>query len=583
MGRTDCGSAAFARAAAMLWVLLGAPAADAQWVLSGAVVDAEGNGVAGVDIDIVSASSGTELDLTGDVTDTAGLFALETLVTPLVGFYDIIFKPAAGTNFLDLVAPDVFLGGDTELGTFELVTAFTVSGRVVDDGGDGLAGIDLELISLAGEPYDLTNDDTDAAGGFSVVIPEGVWNLKFREVTTGSASLVPVLLENLAVDMDLDLGDVVLHTGHSVTGIVEDSAGDPVQGADVDVRDPLTGVKIETDSDNADSTGRFEVLVPAGDWSFEVDAPVGVLLAPAAFPFTVEPPPAGNDMGTLVLEDGIAITGKVVDDAGDPIAGVDLDLALSATGAAVVTTRDDTDANGDFLVIVAPDTYDLFFRPAFSTGKAPALLGDVDASESTDVGEVTLEDGYALSGTVTDGSGDPVAGVVVTLADAGTGAAVPVFGNKTDALGNYALRQVGDVYDVTFTPPAATGLDPVVVAGVDLTSDTLLDIEVSDGTPPTPGSFRRGDADGNGSVLALIDGLFLLVWGFSDGPEPPCLDAADANNNGSVSALLDALYVLQWAFTSGPAPPSPGTATCGPDPEGLSDGVGCDTSPAICD
>jgi hypothetical protein len=89
--------------------------------------------------------------------------------------------------------------------------------------------------------------------------------------------------------------------------------------------------------------------------------------------------------------------------------------------------------------------------------------------------------------------------------------------------------------------------------------------------------FRRGDAEGNGSVFALTDALYLLQWAFDGGDAPQCLDAADADDNSVVFALTDALYLLQWAFGDGDAPPAPGVGECGTDP--TDDSLGCETPP----
>ena len=102
--------------------------------------------------------------------------------------------------------------------------------------------------------------------------------------------------------------------------------------------------------------------------------------------------------------------------------------------------------------------------------------------------------------------------------------------------------------------------------------------------PPDGGNeFLRGDADGSGTVFCLIDALFLLEWGFQNGPAPECLDAADIDDNGTVFPLVDALACLQWQFTGGPPPPSPGPSDCGADPDGSDDGVSCATPSEGCD
>jgi len=81
-------------------------------------------------------------------------------------------------------------------------------------------------------------------------------------------------------------------------------------------------------------------------------------------------------------------------------------------------------------------------------------------------------------------------------------------------------------------------------------------------TGPAGLVFKRGDADNNGSVNALLDANFLLGWGFGGGTAPTCRAQADADGNGGVNALLDANYLLGWGFGGGSAPPAPGT-TCG--------------------
>ncbi len=100
-------------------------------------------------------------------------------------------------------------------------------------------------------------------------------------------------------------------------------------------------------------------------------------------------------------------------------------------------------------------------------------------------------------------------------------------------------------------------------------------------TPIPDEFFLRGDADGNGSVAGLPDGLFLLNFAFVAGsPAPPCFDAADIDGSGAVNGLVDGLFVLNYQFVSGSTPPpAPGPVECGPDP--TVDAVIC-TSYPIC-
>ena len=51
--------------------------------------------------------------------------------------------------------------------------------------------------------------------------------------------------------------------------------------------------------------------------------------------------------------------------------------------------------------------------------------------------------------------------------------------------------------------------------------------------------FIRGDADGNGDVVGLIDGFFILNFGFNGGAAPECVEACDADGSGAFVPLVD--------------------------------------------
>lgn len=92
--------------------------------------------------------------------------------------------------------------------------------------------------------------------------------------------------------------------------------------------------------------------------------------------------------------------------------------------------------------------------------------------------------------------------------------------------------------------------------------------------PSKPGEphFRRGDSNGDGSV-DISDAVFLLLWRFSGGATPGCLDAADSNDDAKHD-LSDAVFLLLHLFQGGPAPPFPGLKTCG---HALQPSFGCES------
>ena len=77
-------------------------------------------------------------------------------------------------------------------------------------------------------------------------------------------------------------------------------------------------------------------------------------------------------------------------------------------------------------------------------------------------------------------------------------------------------------------------------------------------------SFIRGDVDGNGSVSALPDAIYLLDFGFNGGAALPCEDAADVDGDNDISVLVDTLALLNWQFNFG-APPASPFPDCGLD------------------
>ncbi len=102
---------------------------------------------------------------------------------------------------------------------------------------------------------------------------------------------------------------------------------------------------------------------------------------------------------------------------------------------------------------------------------------------------------------------------------------------------------------------------------------------------PAGPTFVRGDANSDGSIN-LTDGVVPLLYLFSGGAEPACLDATDTNDTGTVE-ITDAIIIFSWLFSGGaapaePSPLSPGYSAdeCGED---LSeDGLGCSRPSPVC-
>jgi hypothetical protein len=86
--------------------------------------------------------------------------------------------------------------------------------------------------------------------------------------------------------------------------------------------------------------------------------------------------------------------------------------------------------------------------------------------------------------------------------------------------------------------------------------------------------FHRGDANADGGT-DLSDGVFVLLFLFAAGEEPPCEDAMDIDDSGDIN-ISDAIDLFNFLFLGSGDPPPPFGDLCGPDP--TEDELGCEES-----
>ncbi|MGA1533912.1 MAG: hypothetical protein ACO4B4_05320 [Planctomycetota bacterium] len=475
----------------LLLLLTSGRTAEAQcppggFVVSGSVVDALGLPLVGFDIDILDAL-GNPLPLSGDYTDGNGLFTLTICQIVPDGFYDVIVRPPSTTNFLQTVYPAQFIAQGAVIGPFVVELGVRLQGTVTDEAGLPIFQADFQFADpVTGAVTQMNNETTDLTGSFDILLESGTWNVTLRDLpgdTLPAGPYVDTDLGTLVLVNDLHLGSIVLRRGYSVLGTVLDAAGLPVAGADLDVTNPTTGTALPISGDFTEANGLFSVLIPAGSWELEVEAPAGSGLAGTIVDLAVTPP-GPVLLGTITLANGVLVSGVTTTGVA-PVPDVDLDFVITTTGSELPTPDDNADGSGVFGVLVGADTYDIQFRPPFISGRAPVELPAVAVTAPTDLGNVVLPPGVALTGTITLG-GVPLPGARITLSQGGS--PVLVFGNRTDLLGNFALRQVADVYDITVTPPIGLPAAPVTIPAIDLTIPAVIDVDLipTGPTPPPP-------------------------------------------------------------------------------------------------
>lgn len=315
-----------------------------------------------------------------------------------------------------------------------------LAGRVVDEGGRPLEGaqvrVYLPLLTSGGIPEPLQaartrtwTTESDALGEFRLEAAALPGGMLVARHTGHRTDLRPQPTHS---DLDLRIELATLEAGDDLLGgLVVDQAGVPVEGA---------RVALGLEHARSDARGRFLIHLPEHD-------EIGVLtaLAPGSLPARLErAAPTDRDPAAwpdpLILRLGgppLAITGRVLDDQGDPVAGARVRV-LDPTHFGAVEWGDSegftmqgfaesllvgqagrpevqSDARGAFVLEgLLPRAYTLVAEHAPSLSQVES--GPVEAGVS---GLVLRLPAQALrplvAGRVVGLSGDPLGGVHVTL------------------------------------------------------------------------------------------------------------------------------------------------------------------------
>jgi len=338
-----------------VFILANAVSAD---VLTGRVVDAKGNGIPGVKIDVKNLA-GPDPIVMDDETDAFGNFE----ATLPAGFYDVMFEPPAPplATFLPAEIESILVVGVIDVGTIGLELGVSLTGRLLDTNLVPVVNVDLDVRdpSVGGDIL-LLDDNTDALGTFTIVVPTRPIELQIDPTTAlpGTGVLAPQELE-LEPLANVDLGDIMLLPGFRISGLLLDHLGFPVANADFDFEDNTSGRDIYTPGDNTDAFGLFQIIVPQGTYEVSICPSLSYLLAPRAFRGVVVQ--GDRNAGIVTLNPGVLLTGTITDCFGMPVQGADIDLRSVPQLERVLLCNDNTDAVGNYAVVVPPGTYHVFY------------------------------------------------------------------------------------------------------------------------------------------------------------------------------------------------------------------------------
>lgn len=370
----------------------------------------------------------------------------EVTTTDAQGGYRLTRSAASRGRIRANAAAAGYFGADVELlesaataPTLALDPVGSLAGSVTDAQGRALAGVEITS-SLVPDRASMMRRrprfgvampraTSDERGRFRLagMDPRSRYRVTFRR--TGHAPL--------RRDVTLPPGrpgqlDVVLDAGVRAHGVVVDARGEPVSGAELELRrqeQPGDGMMFSYGGEEGEGPDADAASDPAGRFAF-TDLASGRYVLSASAPghaaatlpgIEVSEGASALDLGKVELGAAVSITGRVVDGRGQPVAGADV-FALTGEDAEmpmlrwVLPGREPTTATGaDGAFAIADRGAGERVTVAARRGgyTSASAVGVVAPNEEPVV--ITLREASDLRGRVVDARGEPVAGARVAL------------------------------------------------------------------------------------------------------------------------------------------------------------------------
>ncbi len=415
----------------------------------------------------------------------------------------------------------------------------TVSGKVVDQYGNGVPGATVDLSASAGTvaPSSVTtgSDGSFQASFTAPSTPQSVTVTAAVAGTTVQGKATIQVNPGVPAGVTLKAAPATVTVGgqSTISGQVTDTAGNAVSGATVDLTASAGALSAATAT--TDSGGAFSVTLTAPTTPGAVTVTAQVAKTSASASTTVQVT-AGAPQAVTVTASPSAVTsgqtatlsGTVVDAFGNAVAGATVDLSASA--GAVVPTSVATGPDGSFQAsFTAPSTPQSVTVTAAVAGTSVQGTATIQVSPAP-IAAVAVKaappaalvgQAVRITATVTASGGAPDPGVAVSFATSGAGSLSSTSGTtdmagqvsvlltdataETDTVTASADGQRGSVAVSYRSTPAAT---PSVAASV-YTNGSPTVPEVPQPTPLQPGSSGttvtvKSPTGGPASLSALV-------------------------------------------------------------------------------
>jgi protocatechuate 3,4-dioxygenase beta subunit len=424
---------------------------------------------------------------------------------------------------------------DTPNIDFTLGPGGSISGVVTDGSGNPIAGAS---VYASGNSWDYVSTGADGSYTIANLVPgqyevlaqaDGYANDYYNNVYDWSAATL-VTVTDLTDTPNIDF---TLGPGGSISGVVTDGSGNPIEGASVSASGDSSG----SGSTGADGSYTIANLVPGkytvSAWGsgYVMEYYNNVYDSSSATPVTVTDVTDMPHIDFTLLPGG-SISGVVTDGSGNPIVGASVSASGNSSGSAA--TGEDgsyTIANlapGQYVVLAQRSAYVIeYYNNVYDWSAAtPVTVTDVTDIQSIDF---TLGPGGSISGVVTDGSGNPIVGASVSASgNSSDSASTGADGSYTIAslapgkyevsaqAGGYANEYYNNVPDSSAATPV-TVTDLTDIPHIDFTLGPGFSIfsisgVVKDGSGnPVVGASVSASGSSSGSASTGADGSYTIA------------------------------------------------------------------------
>lgn len=263
--------------------------------------------------------------------------------------------------------------------------------------------------------------------------------------------------------------------GQELRGRVSTPEGLPVAGVDLDVYDPVTGIKLPA-SDNTDASGDYRLDLADGVYDVVIQPPATSGWAPSIRRGVTV---SGRTRLDWIVAAAARVLGVVRDASGAAVEGANLDFDRSDDGSRQPVLGDVTSRFGTCVVTVESGMYIVTIDAPPGSPLAPQRLWDWDTARGDTI-RVTLPIASVLSGQVRDARNQPVAGGRIRFED-DLARRLPAWGGSTDADGRYRAGIAPGPLRVMVEPPSLSRLVALRTDRIDLTGDRSFDLPLADG------------------------------------------------------------------------------------------------------